>query len=312
MRRRAQGAGALLLGAAALAAATLFTFGSCAAKARGGKKVIVVTYSILGSAVRELAGDAFQVEVLIPDGLDPHEWEPSAKDIERLNRASLVVENGLGLEGGMEKALGQARQAGVKFFTAADHVMVRTVGKGEGVPSGDADQAAGAMDPHLWTDPVTMQAIIDALAEEIAADFGVDLSGRRAGLDSRLVALDAEVSGLVAKLPAARRALVTGHESMGYFAQRYGFKLVGAAVPSLSSQAESSAAGLAALEALIAANGVKVIFTELGENPKVAKALASDAGVEAVPLATHSLPPDGSYSGFIRGLAATIAGALGK
>jgi zinc/manganese transport system substrate-binding protein len=307
MRRAVKAGAALLLGAA-----VLLGLGGCAARAAGGKRTIVVTYSILGSAVKELAGDAFQVEVAIPDGLDPHEWEPSARDIERINRASLVVENGLGLEGGMEKALGQARAAGVKFFTASDHVMVRTVGKGEGVPSGDADQAAGAEDPHLWTDPVTVQAIIDALAEEIKADFGVDLSVRRADLDARLVALDAEVAGLVGKLPPDRRRLVTGHESMGYFAQRYGFKLVGAAVPSLSSQAESSAAGLAALEALIAANGVKVIFTELGQNPKVAKALASDAKVLAVPLATHSLPPDGSYQGFIRGLAATITGALGK
>jgi zinc/manganese transport system substrate-binding protein len=307
MKRTGKGAAALLL--AAVAALGL---GSCVARAPAGRKTLVVTYSILGSVVKELAGEAFEVSVLIPDGLDPHEWEPSARDIEKINRASLVVENGLGLEGGLEKALGQARQAGVKFFTASDHVMVRIVGKGEGIPSGDADQAAGAQDPHLWTDPVTVQAIVDSLAEEIHADFGVDLRARRAALDARLAALDAEVAAQVAKLPESRRTLVTGHESMGYFAQRYGFRLVGAVVPSLSSQAESSAAGLAALKALIAANGVRVVFTELGGNPKVAQALASDARAEAVPLTTHSLPPDGSYPGFIRLLAATITGALAK
>ena len=161
-----------------------------------GKKTIVVTYSILGSVVKDLVGDAFEVIVSIPDGLDPHEWEPSAKDIEAIDKAALVVENGLGLEEGMAKALDQARKAGVKFFTASDHVIVRTVGAGEGIPSGDPDQAIGAEDPHLWTDPVTMQAVVDALTEEIMADFRVDLSKRRADLDARLDALDAEVVGL--------------------------------------------------------------------------------------------------------------------
>jgi zinc/manganese transport system substrate-binding protein len=157
-----------------------------------------------------------------------------------------------------------------------------------------------------------MEAIVDALADEIEAGFKVDLSARRADLDSRLEALDAEVAAQTAKLPEARRMLVTGHESMGYFAQRYGFKLVGAIVPSLSSQAESSAAELAALKALIAAKGVSVIFTEAGTSPAVAAALAREAKVEAVSLNTHALPEGGGYAEFIRGLASTITQSLAK
>lgn len=302
---------ALLLLIAALA------LGSCAEKTGQGKKTIVVTYSILGATVKDLVGDSFDVTVEIPDGMDPHEWEPSAQDIERLNKAALVVENGLGLEGGMEKTLALARKAGVKFFTASDHIKIRSVGQGEGIPSAvgqpaDADQAVGAQDPHIWTDPLTVRDAVDALADEIKADFKVDLSKRRADLDGRLVALDAEVAAKVAKIPVAGRKLVTGHESMGYFAQRYGFKLVGAVVPSLSSQAESSASELVELKRLIAVNGVKVIFTEQSENPKVAQALSSEAKVEAVPLVTHSLPKGGGYAEFIRGLASTITGALSK
>ncbi|HTX73509.1 MAG TPA: metal ABC transporter substrate-binding protein, partial [Rectinemataceae bacterium] len=109
----------------------------------------MVTYAILGSVVGELAGADFRVTSLIPNGLDVHEWEPSAKDIETLDSADLVVENGLGLEGGMEKALAQARAVGRRFFTASDHITVRHVGEGEGIPSGDPDQAVGAADPHL-------------------------------------------------------------------------------------------------------------------------------------------------------------------
>ncbi len=97
---------------------------------------------------------------------------------------------------------------------------------------------------------------------------------------------------------------------MGYFAQRYGFKLVGAVVPSLSSQAESSAAGIGALKELIARNGVKVLFTELGTPPRVTEVLAREAGVRCVTLTTHSLPSDGSYFSFMRGLAGTIVSNL--
>jgi zinc/manganese transport system substrate-binding protein len=212
----------------------------------------------------------------------------------------------------MSKALAAAKKSGVKVFTASDHIIVRTVGAGEGIPSGDPDQAIGAEDPHIWTDPVTMRAVADALAEEIKADYRVDLSKRQADLDSRLDALDAEVSAAADKLPEERRKLVTGHESMGYFAQRYGFKLVGALVPSLSSQAESSAADFVALKKLVQANGMSVIFTEFGENPKVALALAREAKVRSVLLTTHALPKGGDYYDFIRGLSSTIASALSQ
>lgn len=282
-----------------LALAALLLLGACA-PAREGKRRIVVSYSILGSVVRDLVGDAFEVAVAIPDGLDPHEWEPSAKDIESINRASLVVENGLGLEEGMNKALSQARAAGVRFFTASDHVAIRRVGI----------EGSAAADPHLWTDPIAMKAAIDALAETIHAEFGVDLSARRADLDGRLLRLDARVAGMVAGLPPERRVLVTGHESLGYFAARYGFRLVGAVLPSLSSQAESTASQLAALKLLIEANRVPAVFAEAGTSPKVAEALAAEAGARVVPLAMHALPKGGGYEEYLLGLATTIAGAL--
>jgi len=274
------------------------------------RPAIVVTYSILGSVVSDLAGDRFDVAVAIPNGMDPHEWEPSARDVERLTRADLVVANGLDLEGGMQKALEQAKRSGVKFFTAADHITVRRVGRDEGIPSGDPDQAIGAPDPHLWMDPITMKSVVRALAIEIQNDFGVDLSARAADLERRLDALDAEIRAKVAVIPSTRRELVTGHESMGYFAQRYGFRLVGAVVPSLSSQAETSAADLADLKAVIARERVPVLFTELGTPPQVVNALARETGVRCVTLRAHALPANGSYFTFMRNLADTIAGAL--
>jgi zinc/manganese transport system substrate-binding protein len=311
--------------AAPLAALALFAaifFASCsprntAAPATNDQKTIVVTYSILGSIVQDLAGNQFRVVSLIPNGLDVHEWEPSAKDIETLNHADLVVENGLNLEGGMGKALAQARAAGSKFFTASDYIAVRHVAAGEGIPSGDPDQALGAADPHIWTNPENMKAVIDALAPVLQKDFGSTLAdggsglaSRRQALDKKLDALDAQIRSEVAALPPKSRKLVTGHESLGYFAQHYGFKLIGAVIPSISTEAESSAADLADLDKLIAANRVKVVFTELGTPPATVKALAEQAKVRTVTLITHYLPPDGSYFTFERKLASDIIDSL--
>ena len=283
---------------------------SCQPSTSSPKKSIVVTYSILGSIVKELVGDKATVTVSIPNGLDPHEWEPSAKDIETINKADLVIENGLGLEGGMGKTLEVAKNKGVKFFTASDYITVRHVGPGEGIPSGDPDQVVGAPDPHLWMDPIAMKSVVSALAPELMKDLNLDVTAQAQNLESRLDDLNNEVANTVAAIPQDNRKLVTGHESMGYFAQRYGFKLVGVIIPSLSTQAEVSAADLAALKKAIEDNHVKAIFTELGTSPAVAKAIGDETGVKVVELTTHALPSDGSYFTFMRNIATVITNAL--
>lgn len=271
---------------------------------------IVVTYSILGSIVQDLVGGAAQVTVLMPNGADPHEWSPSARDISTLMKADLLVENGLGLEGGMTKAFDQAQQAGVRRFVVADHVTVRTVGPGEGVDPSAADQQVGAPDPHLWMDPLTLRDAVAALATEIKADFGIDLAARATDLESRLTSLNDQVDTILSVVPPTQRRLVTGHESLGYFANRYSFKLIGAIVPSLSTQAESSPASLAALVATIKTEGVKAIFTELGTSPAVAQTVGSQTGAKVVEVTTHVLPADGSYFTFLTNLATVIADSL--
>ncbi len=295
---------------ASLVLLILFSMLACQPSISNSKKSIVVTYSILGSVVKELVGDKATVIVSIPNGLDPHEWEPSARDIEAINKANLVIENGLGLEGGMQKTLAAAKSNGVRFFTASDYITVRHVGSGEGIPSGDPDQALGAADPHLWMDPVGMKIVVSALAPVLMKDLNLDVTAQAQSLEDRLDALNNEVSNTVASLPQDNRKLVTGHESMGYFAQRYGFKLVGVIVPSLSSEAEVSAADLASLKQAIDDNHVKAIFTELGTSPAVAKAIGDETGVKVVELTTHALPADGSYFTFMSDLATVITNAL--
>jgi zinc/manganese transport system substrate-binding protein len=283
---------------------------SCQSGNNAGKHSIVVTYSILGSVVQELVGDRADIIVSIPNELDPHEWEPSAKAVEAINKADLVIRNGLDLEEGMEKCLESAEKSGVKIFTASDHISIRHVGQGEGIPSGDPDQAIGASDPHLWTDPITIKAVVESLVPVLKKELNIDVSDRAKALETRLDDLDSQIRDSVSAIPPEDRKLVTGHESMGYFAQRYNFKLIGVIVPSLSSQAGVSAADLSELKKTILDNHVKVIFTELGTSPAIAKAISNETEVKVVELSTHSVPQGGSYFAYMKGMTDKIINAL--
>jgi len=270
---------------------------------------IVVTYSILGSLVSDVVGSFAQVTVLMPNGADPHQWQPSAKDIETLNNADLVVTNGLGLEGGLADVIEQAVKEKVSVFVATDHIKVRLVGEGEGADPSDADQSVGVEDPHLWMDPMTLIDVVEALVETLAL-ANIDVTEQGMKVIEDLATLDNEVGKMVGEIPQDKRQLVTGHESLGYFAARYGFSLTGAVIPGLSSESESAAGDLSALKTKIVEQQVKVIFTELGTDRDVVDALATDAGVTVVELSTHLLPADGSYRSFLVDLASTIVNAL--
>jgi zinc/manganese transport system substrate-binding protein len=270
----------------------------------------VVTYSILGSVIKDLVGDVVDVVVLIPNGQDLHEWEPSAKDIEIINKADIVIQNGLGLEGGLMKTLDQARRNGVKFFTVSEYITIRKVGIGEGIPNGDPNQNVGASDPHLWLDPLNMKTIVNSFSKWFKSEAGIDVSIRAADLENRLEVLDKELTTNVATLPKENRKLVTGHETMGYFAERYGFRLIGAIIPSLTTQADVSASDLAALKLLIETNHVKAVFTELGTPYAVVNAIGQETGAKVIQISTHTLPPDGSYFTFMRNLTMVLVDAL--
>jgi zinc/manganese transport system substrate-binding protein len=279
---------------AALAAAGCGAPGSPAAAGPS----VVVSHAVLGSVVGELIGGRATVTVLMGNGVDPHDWSPSAKDIERVENADLVVTNGLGLEESLSRPLDEAVKKGVVVFRATDHIEVRATG---------AD-GAGGDDPHFWVDPIAMRDVVAALATTLDG-VGISVTDRAAALEQRLVDLDAATRATLASIPEARRRLVTGHESMGYFADRYGFTLVGAVVPGLTSQGEVSAGQLAELKAEIRAQGVTAIFTEVGTPAAVVEAIGLETGALVIPLASETLPEDGSYFTFIGRIADAIAGA---
>jgi zinc/manganese transport system substrate-binding protein len=268
-----------------------------------GRPSIAVTTVVLGAVVRDLVGDAADVEVVMPNGADPHEFQPSAKDVAKMDSADLLVKSGLGLEEGLKGAIHTAEEDGVPTFTATDHIAVRRIGAGE--ISDD-----GPLDPHFWLDPIAMRDVVHALVPVLRDRLGIDVAARGRALERRLGALDRTVRDELSAIPPERRLLVTGHESMGYFADRYGFRIVGALIPSLSSQAEASAETLARLKEQIEETGAPAVFTEPGTPSGLASAIADETGARVVEIDTHRLPDDGSYATMLTGIARSIAGTL--
>ena len=127
--------------------------------------VIAVTYSVIGDIVSQLVGDSASVNVVIPDGQDPHEFQPSAKDIESINNAALVVSNGLEFEEGLEEVLENIADSSGNIFMIGDHITVRKIEDGDEHKDDDhgddhkddehGDKHTGG-DPHLWLSPATM------------------------------------------------------------------------------------------------------------------------------------------------------------
>lgn len=301
----------------------LFALSACSSsdtttEADSERPTVVVTYSVLGSIVEQLVGDAATVTTLIPDGQDPHEFEPSAKDIESLNNASIVVSNGLDFEEGLEETLENAKNAGVNIFMAGDHITVRELSDGD---DDHADEATtdttvveeeehdhGSFDPHLWLSPAAMLEMLPELSEAVGAAIGADLSAQLETLVAELTALDSEIQEIIGGIKCE---LVSGHDEMGYFADRYGCEVIGAIIPSFSTTSEASAGELAALKAEVETHDVKAVFTGLGTSPDVAEQLATELGVKAVTLSTHFLDGAKTYREFMLRMVNQIAEALG-
>lgn len=329
-----------------LAVAALVTISGCAGTAQDAevpseKPTIVVSNAVLGAVAAEIAGSEADVTVLIPNGIDPHLYEPSAKDIETLNSADLVVINGLGLESQLEESLDGVRSNRIPIFEATDHISVRRVDADEqsGEVHGDAhsDEEAeahsdeqstgesadghqhGGDDPHFWTDPRTMAEVVEHLGEAIT-ELGVDIGDRAMMFAERLVTFDQDMLDLAESLPAGRRVLVTGHESLGYLADRYGFDIVGTILPGLSSGSEVSAENLASVKKAVEESGVDVVFTELGTPSASARVLADELQVDVVEISTHQIPDSAMESGmngdayliFIDTLVRTIVTSLSE
>lgn len=276
---------AVRLTAAAVAAAVAASALTACAHGEDDRPLIVVSTNILGDVVHHLVGDEADVLTLMRPDSDPHSFEISAQEAARLRTADLVVSNGLGLEEGLQQHLDGAADEGVETFVAGHAVDVLDYAHGD---------AAGMPDPHFWTDPARMLDVVDALQPVLAELPDVDadtLAAHSAAYRAELVRLDAEMTSAFTAIPTAGRALVTNHHVFGYLAERFGFRIVGAAIPGGTTLAAPSASDLASLVGAIEEAGVSAIFAESSSPDRLMRALAEEADVrvEVVELFTESL-----------------------
>jgi len=242
---------------------------------------VVATFFPLYDFARQVAGDRAEVTSLVPTGVEPHDWEPSPRDVADVGRAALLVYNGAGFEPAVDRMLREIKPPGpLAIDTTAGLPLLDARGAG-GREDGRA--LMPAKDPHVWLDPVLAQRQVDAIAAGLAR---VDPAGetgyreRAARYKAALGALDdAFKAGLAS---CARREVVTSHAAFGYLTRRYGLEQV--PVVGVALSAEPSPADLARLVRFARRSGVQAVFYEPLTSPKLAETLAREVGARTLVL----------------------------
>lgn len=278
----------LLLTVVAMAAAVAGGCGNGDDGEDDGRLSVLAGTVQIEALAKVVAGDAADVRSVLKPGVDPHDHELTAGDRKAIDRADLVLRNGIGLDDYLKRALGDDGKAVV--VTAGIEVRV----------------VDGEEDPHVWHNPLNVKVMVKNIADALAAKDAANEAGYRARAEAyrqRLGEVDGEISALIASIPPENRKMVTNHDAFVYFIERYGLEFVGAVIPSLTTQAEPSAKDIAALQDLIRKEGVKAIFAESSLDPKVASQIAKDTGVKIVDdLYGDSLGQPGSGAETVDGM----------
>jgi len=259
----------------------------CAASPAGGQgQNVLAVETYLADVAQSVAGDRLTVGALMPLGVDPHGFEPTPQDVAKVARSQVLIANGAGVEAFLDELL---QNAG-----GQRQVILASAGLASRQPSaGEARDEDIEGDPHFWLDPTLVIRYVENIRDGLAQADPVgaeQYAANAAAYIQKLRELDAWIVEQVGRIPPARRLLVTNHESLGYFADRYGFTIVGTVLPSVSAGASPSAQQLTQLIGHIRASGAPAIFLETGANPQLAQQIAAETGVRVVAtLYTHSL-----------------------
>jgi zinc/manganese transport system substrate-binding protein len=301
--------------------AVAFVLGACSDGDGGAPDglTIVATTSIAGDLVSQIVGERATVEVLMPPGADPHDFQPSSQQAAALRSADLVVAWGLGLEEGLVDILASAEDDGVRVVELSTQLdpLAYDAEDHEDEDQADDDHGHG-LDPHTWTDPVRMAeaARIIGLALAVVAPDG-DWTAAAEQVAAEMHAVHDQVDEILAVIPSDHRKLVTNHDSFGYFAARYDFEVVGVAIRGGSTLASPSSAQIAELVDAIRRAGVTVLFAETSSTDALLEAVAGEVDdVRIVEILEGSLAPAGEPGDTLAGMlvhnAEVIADALGS
>ncbi|MGW6305359.1 zinc ABC transporter substrate-binding protein AztC [Streptomyces niveus] len=276
------------------------------------RPTVVVTTNILGDITRNVVGEEAEVTVLMGPGADPHSFGISAPQAASVEQADLVVYNGLGLEENVLRHVEAAKEAGVPTLAVGDAVDPITYTSGE---------SADKPDPHFWTDPERVHRAVGIIADQVAEHVkGVDrkaVEKNASGYGGEITELTSWMRTAFDEIPEGSRQLVTNHHVFGYLAERFGFRIVGAVIPSGTTLASPSASDLRSLADAVEKAGVKAVFADSSQPDRLAQVLRSESriDVDVVPLFSESLTEKGkgaaTYLEMMRANTRSIATGLG-
>jgi ABC-type Zn uptake system ZnuABC Zn-binding protein ZnuA len=232
---------------------------------------------------------------MLRPGADPHDYEPRPSDVAAVAGAAVVFRSGGEVDDWLADVIDNAG------------------GDAEAVSLIDSVRRLDD-DPHWWQDPRNGVRAVETIRSELA---NADPDGRAVyrrnaqRVTRRLRSLDRGIAACVERVAREKRKVVTTHDSLGYFARSYGIDVVGAVIPSLSTQAQASAGDVERLVDQIRREGVEAVFPESSVNQDIERAIAREAGAGiGDPLYADSLGPDGSAGETYAGALAADARAL--
>ena len=284
------------------------------AEAQANGVNVVATFSILGDLAANVGGDRIKLVTLVGPNGDVHTFEPNPADSVMLRNATLVVENGVGLEPWLDDLYAASGSRAARVVATAGYPLLALT-----EPAGHADEhghAEGEYDPHVWQDPAAAMHMVGVIRDALVLADPANAAEYQANAErylAELRALDAWAVEAIKRVPAANRKLVTTHESFNYFAARYGFTLVGTALPVSTEAADPSVGEMTALVETIKATGVPTIFAENATNPRLIQRIAQAANVRVAVLFDVLGEPNSAgstYLNLIRHNVSTIADGL--
>jgi zinc/manganese transport system substrate-binding protein len=260
------------------AAAGALFFAGCGASSSGSSNQlhVVATTTQIGDFVRDVGGSAVDVDQILQPNTDPHEYEPRPSDVQGAADAQLVFANGDNLDVWIDQVVSESG-SDAKIVDLGAALPVKLPGETSGAEQSEYD-------PHWWHDPRNAEAAVREIRDSLATADPKDASAFRRNATAylhKLAALDRGISRCLAGVPASQRKLVTDHDAFGYFAKRYGITVVGAVIPSQTTQAQPSAEDVSNLVDLIKREGVAAVFPESSVSPKLAETIAGETGASS-------------------------------
>ena len=244
---------------------------------------VTATFSILGDLVQQVGGSHVTVSTLVGADGDAHVYQPSPQAVRTLAQSRLLVSNGLGFEGWLERLHESSGFKGTQVIASQGVIplaMTEAEEQEEAHGHDDEDHHHGAVDPHAWNDPANVLIYIDNIAKgliKVDPAHQADYTANATAYKARLQAVHEQFSARFAALPPARRMAITSHDAFGYLAHAYHLTLL--APQGLSTEAEPSAAQVAQLIRQIRQQQVPALFVENISDPRLMEQISRETQV---------------------------------